>query len=43
MSYLEIGDRSPNEIIEYPHDDLAFAKRPDGSMVLVHKDGRPYE
>ena len=40
--YLEIGDRTPNESVEYPHDDLAFASAPDGTMVLVHKDGRPY-
>jgi uncharacterized cupin superfamily protein len=42
VSYLEIGDRTPNEIVEYPHDDLAFATAPDGTMVMVHKDGTPY-
>jgi uncharacterized cupin superfamily protein len=42
VSYLEIGDRTPNESVEYPHDDLAFATAPDGTQVLVHKDGRPY-
>jgi len=42
VSYLEIGDRTPNERVEYPHDDLAFAKAPDGTPVLVHKDGSPY-
>jgi uncharacterized cupin superfamily protein len=42
VSYLEIGDRTPNESVEYPHDDLAFAPAADGAMVLVHKDGRPY-
>lgn len=43
VSYLEIGDRAPHEVIEYPHDDLAFGKAPDGTPMLVHKDGRPYE
>lgn len=43
VSYLEIGDRTPNDTVDYPHDDLKFARRPDGSQVLVHKDGRPYE
>jgi uncharacterized cupin superfamily protein len=42
VSYLEIGDRTPDESVEYPHDDLAFAPAADGAMVLVHKDGRPY-
>lgn len=42
VSYLEIGDRTPNESVEYTHDDLAFANEPDGMMVLVHKDGSPY-
>jgi len=42
VSYLEVGDRTPNESVEYPHDDLAFATAPDGTRVLVHKDGRPY-
>ena len=42
VSYLEIGDRTPNEIVEYPNDDLAFGKAPDGTAVLVHKDGTPY-
>lgn len=42
VSYLEIGDRTPDESVEYPHDDLAFASVADGAMVLVHKDGRPY-
>lgn len=43
VSYLEIGDRTPNEIVEYPDDDLAFGKAADGTTVLVHKDGMPYE
>jgi uncharacterized cupin superfamily protein len=42
VSYLEIGDRTPNERVEYPHDDLAFVEAADGTMVLVHKNGSPY-
>lgn len=42
VTYLEIGDRTPDEHVEYPEDDLAFAQAPDGSTVLVHKDGRSY-
>jgi len=42
VSYLEIGDRTPNERVEYPYDDLAFAEGADGTMVLVHKNGSPY-
>ncbi len=30
------------ETVEFPHDDLAFARAADGASVLVHKDGRPY-
>lgn len=43
VTYLEVGDRTPHETVDYPHDDLMFAKGPDGSAVLVRKDGRPYE
>lgn len=43
VTYLEIGDRMPNDIVDYPHDDLAFARGPDGTMILIHKDGSPYE
>jgi uncharacterized cupin superfamily protein len=39
VSYLEIGDRSPNDACEYTHDDLAFGTAPDGSVIMVRKDG----
>jgi uncharacterized cupin superfamily protein len=42
VTYLEIGDRLPGDLAEYPHDDLKFTKLPDGKLVLTHKDGRPY-
>jgi uncharacterized cupin superfamily protein len=42
VAYLEIGDRTPGDLAEYPNDDLQFTKQPDGSTILTHKDGRPY-
>ncbi|HYS12604.1 MAG TPA: cupin domain-containing protein [Burkholderiaceae bacterium] len=39
--YLEIGDRTPNEEVQYPDDDLMFATV-DGKRRIVHKDGTPY-
>lgn len=39
--YLEIGDRSPGDRVEYPDDDLA-ATLVDGQWRFVHKDGTPY-
>lgn len=39
--YLEIGDRSPGDVVEYPDDDLAAALV-DGAWRFVHKDGSPY-
>jgi len=42
VTYLEIGDRSPGDEVEYPDDDLMFAKTPDGRHFVAHKDGTPY-
>jgi uncharacterized cupin superfamily protein len=42
VSYLEMGDRSTGDACEYPQDDLAFGISADGSIIMVHKDGRPY-
>lgn len=42
VSYLEIGDRSANERVEYPEDDLRAVLADDGSFIATHKDGRPY-
>lgn len=41
VTYLEVGDRTPGDEVEYPKDDLA-AKLLNGKWVLTHKDGRPY-
>ncbi|QMV16316.1 cupin domain-containing protein [Vibrio spartinae] len=40
--YIEIGDRSRNDKVEYPDDDLAFSQMSDGSWSLTHKDGSSY-
>ena len=41
-SYLEIGDRSPDDVVTYPDDDIAATLAPDGRWVFTHKDGTPY-
>ena len=40
--YLEIGDRTPQDIVTYPDDDLV-AKDTSGNRVFSHKDGSPYQ
>lgn len=40
--YLEIGDRTPGDEVDYPEVDLkAFEK--NGEWFFVHKDGSPYK
>ncbi|MFM7424058.1 MAG: cupin domain-containing protein [Elainella sp.] len=41
VTYLEMGDRTAGDQVEYPDDDLR-ASLTDGVWVLSHKDGRPY-
>jgi uncharacterized cupin superfamily protein len=41
-TYIEIGDRSPNDEGGYPKDDLKAELAPDGSWIFMHKDGTPY-
>jgi uncharacterized cupin superfamily protein len=40
--YLEIGDRSSEDRVTYPDDDLQAALDTDGRWVFTHKDGSPY-
>ncbi len=40
--YLEIGDRTEGDEVEYPNDDLKAKQQPNGVWTLTHKDGRPY-
>jgi uncharacterized cupin superfamily protein len=42
VTYLEIGDRSPADVVDYPDDDLAFGVDANGATIMTHKDGRPY-
>lgn len=39
--YLEVGDRTPGDCVEYPDDDLV-ASGTAGSWRFAHKDGTPY-
>jgi uncharacterized cupin superfamily protein len=39
--YLEIGDRTPGEVVSYPDDDIQGVQV-DGKYRFAHKDGRPY-
>lgn len=40
--YLEMGDRTPGDRVEYPNDDLQATQLQNGAWLLMHKDGRPY-
>jgi uncharacterized cupin superfamily protein len=42
VQYLEIGDRTPGDYVEYPRDDLKFTQLDTGAWVLTHKDGTSY-
>lgn len=39
---LEIGDRSPDDDVKYPLDDLQARKGPDGEWYFSRKDDTPY-
>jgi len=39
--YLEVGDRTPGDEVNYPDDDLV-ARSENGVWVFSHKDGRVY-
>jgi uncharacterized cupin superfamily protein len=41
--YLEVGDRVGGDTAEYPYDDVALSRAPDGTLrFFTHKDGTPY-
>ena len=42
VTYLEVGNRAPDDQVEYPNDDLKLATAPDGRRFALHKDGTPY-
>jgi uncharacterized cupin superfamily protein len=39
--YLEMGDRTVGDAVDYPDDDLAVVTV-DGKRRMAHKDGSPY-
>jgi uncharacterized cupin superfamily protein len=42
VTYLEIGDRTEGDEVEYPDDDLKATQLVNGIWMLTHKDDRPY-
>lgn len=42
LVYLDVGDRSEGDEVEYPNDDLKARQLVHGVWRLTHKDGRPY-
>ena len=42
VTYIEVGDRTPADAVEYPDDDLALVQKADGTWSVLHKDGSPY-
>ncbi|GKY98127.1 hypothetical protein MPSEU_000770500 [Mayamaea pseudoterrestris] len=42
--YLEVGDRTPGDVVNYPHVDLtAIMNQDTGKYEYKHKNGTPYE
>lgn len=41
--YLEIGDRSLGDVVEYPEVDLKAVEDDSGRHQFLPKDGTPYE
>jgi uncharacterized cupin superfamily protein len=39
--YLEVGDRTPNDEVDYPDDDL-IAQFSSNGWLFTHQDGTPY-
>jgi uncharacterized cupin superfamily protein len=40
--YLEMGDRTEGDEVEYPNDDLKATQAKNGAWILTHKDDHPY-
>jgi uncharacterized cupin superfamily protein len=40
--YLEIGDRTDDDVVTYPDDDVQIVKTQDGRLQVVRKDGSPF-
>ena len=42
VTYIEIGDRSIGDKVEYPDDDLRAVQSANGQWQFTHRDGRPW-
>jgi uncharacterized cupin superfamily protein len=42
VTYLEAGDRTVGDEVEYPQDDLKATQLANGVWSLTHKDSSPY-
>ena len=42
VTYLEVGDRMPNDSASYPEEDLKAEFVASGQWRFTHKDGTPY-
>ena len=42
-TYLEVGDRSKGDTVDYPDDDIKGELGADGKWGFRHKDGRPFD
>ena len=42
VEFLEVGDRTPGDAVEYPDDDLAAKFGADGKWHYLRKDGTPF-
>ncbi len=42
VTYLEIGDRSAGDIVNYPDEDMQLVVGADGKRRFVRKDGSAY-
>ena len=40
--FLEVGDRSADDTVAYPDDDIQAVLDADAQWRFAHKDGRPY-
>lgn len=40
--FLEVGDRSPGDSVQYPDDDVVGFSEPGGKWKYTRKDGTPY-
>jgi uncharacterized cupin superfamily protein len=42
VSYLEMGDRTIGDAVEYPNDDLKAILSATGAWTFTHKNGHPF-